>query len=59
MKDFTPLIDDTRTLEAEAKMLASIDKICRAKQQMKRFTSGSLYSITQKKKVKYRSTLQK
>ena len=55
MKDFTKLSDDKQTLDAEAKMLAGIDRIIRKKQ--KRSASVSLYAITQKKRNKFRSKL--
>ena len=59
MRDFTIPMKNKQTLEAEEKMLASIDRIVRKKQQMARFARGSLYSITSKKKAKFRSVLSK
>lgn len=47
---------DVKSNEAEALMLASIDRRIR-KSALRRSSTGSLYSITSKAKLKFRSTL--
>jgi hypothetical protein len=56
MREFIKPTDE-RNLDEEAKML-EIDRAIR-KAKFKRSSTGSLYSITSKPKLKFRSTLNK